>query len=127
MSLDPVTAALDLGGKLIERLFPDKAKRDLAKIALLDMQQSGDLQVITAQAGVITAEAQGDSWLQRSWRPLIMLMFGVIIGNNYLIVPLFGTPSAEIPPDMWDLLKLGLTGYIVGRSAEKGIKEWRGH
>ena len=125
MSLDPVTAALDLGGKLIDRLFPDKAKRDMAKIALLDMQQNGDLQVITAQAGVITAEAQGDSWLQRNWRPLIMLMFGVIIGNNYLIVPLFGTPSADIPPDMWDLLKLGLTGYIVGRSAEKGIKEWR--
>ena len=32
----------------------------------------------------------------------------------------------DIPPDMWDLLKIGLGGYVVGRSAEKGAKAWKG-
>jgi hypothetical protein len=55
-----------------------------------------------------------------------MLLFGVIIANNYLIVPIFRTPAADIPPDMWDLLKLGLGGYVVGRTVEKGLKTWKG-
>jgi len=41
-------------------------------------------------------------------------------------VPLFGGPKADIPPDMWDLLKLGIGGYVVGRSVEKGVKVWKG-
>ena len=31
----------------------------------------------------------------------------------------------EIPPDMWGLLKLGLSGYIVGRSGEKMVTAWK--
>lgn len=38
---------------------------------------------------------------------------------------IFNTPPADIPPDMWDLLKLGVGGYVVGRSAEKSIKTWK--
>jgi hypothetical protein len=80
---------------------------------------------LEAAAKIIVAEAQGESWLQRNWRPLLMVMFGVIIANNYLVVPLFNTPAALIPPDMWDLLKLGVGGYVVGRTVEKGLKTWK--
>ena len=47
------------------------------------------------------------------------------IANNYIIVPIFNTTPAEIPPDMWDLLKLGVGGYVVGRSVEKGVKTFK--
>jgi len=30
-------------------------------------------------------------------------------------------PVLEIPPDMWALLKIGLGGYVVGRSVEKTV------
>ena len=37
-----------------------------------------------------------------------------------------GSDGAEdIPPDMWDLLKLGVGGYVLGRSVEKGVKVWK--
>lgn len=55
---------------------------------------------------------------------MLMCLFGLIIANNYLIVPLLGTPMADIPPDMWELLKLGVGGYVIGRSVEKGVKVW---
>ena len=42
MALDPVSAALDIGGKLIDRLWPDPAQRDAAKVRLVELQQSGD-------------------------------------------------------------------------------------
>lgn len=81
-------------------------------------------------ASVIRAEAGSQSWLARNWRPGLMALFGVIIANNYILYPylsLFFTdaPMLDIPPDMWGLLKIGIGGYIVGRSTEKGIKVWR--
>lgn len=72
------------------------------------------------QASVVAAEAQG-SWLQRNWRPLTMLTFLVLtVLNqfNLLVVPL----SEEI----WDLFKVGLGGYIGGRSLEKVVKTMKG-
>ena len=56
--------------------------------------------------------------------------FVFIIANNYILYPylsLFFTeaPVLAIPPDMWDLLKIGLGGYVVGRSGEKMVKAWK--
>ena len=59
-----------------------------------------------------------------------MLVFVVIIANNYIIYPYLSlfwpeAPTLEIPPDMWGLLKIGLGGYVVGRSAEKAVTAWK--
>ena len=83
--------------------------------------------ILEQQASVVRAEAQGDSWLQKSWRPITMLVFVFIIANNYIVYPylsLFGVKATalNIPPNMWELLKIGLGGYVVGRSVEKSIK-----
>ena len=86
---------------------------------------------IEQKASIIRAEAQGDSWIQKSWRPITMLVFVFIIANNYILFPyisLFGgkATTLAIPPDMWSLLKIGLSGYVVGRSVEKSIKYYKG-
>lgn len=110
---------------LIDKAVEDKDAATGIKAKLQEMVLTGQMKEIEAAAAVIVAEAKGDSWLQRSWRPLLMCLFGTIVANNYLIVPLFGTPAAPIPPDMWDLLKLGIGGYVVGRSVEKGVRVWK--
>jgi len=56
MALDPVTALLDVGGKIIERLWPDPAQRDAAKLELFKLQQSGELAVMAAEADLQTAQ-----------------------------------------------------------------------
>ncbi len=110
---------------LIDKTVEDKDQASKIKANLQEMVLTGQMKEIEAAANIIQAEAQGESWLQRNWRPLLMCLFGLIIANNYLVVPLFGTPMADIPPDMWELLKLGVGGYVVGRSVEKGVKVWR--
>ena len=110
---------------LIDQAVEDKDEAARLKSKLQEMVLTGQIKEIEAAANVIVAEAKGDSWLQRSWRPLLMCLFGLIVANNYLVVPLFGTPVAEIPPDMWELLKLGVGGYVVGRSVEKGVRVWK--
>jgi hypothetical protein len=59
--------------------------------------------------------------MQRNWRPLVMLMFAYIIFHNYVLAPVFSVPKAEVPSDLWELIKIGLGGYVIGRSAEKII------
>ena len=76
---------------------------------------------LNAQAQTLTAEIKGESWLQRNWRPILMLTFTYIVAHNYILVPLFSLPSVEIPPAMWSLLEVGVGGYVVGRSVEKII------
>lgn len=110
---------------LIDQAVEDKDEAARLKTKLQTMVLEGQMKEIEAAAQIIVAEAQGDSWLQRSWRPLLMCLFGLIVANNYLVVPLFGTPAAEIPSDMWDLLKLGVGGYVIGRSVEKGVRVWK--
>lgn len=110
---------------VIDKAVEDKDQANAIKAKLNEMAVNGSMKELEAAAQIIVAEAQGDSWLQRNWRPLLMVLFGTIVANNYVVVPLFGTPAADIPPDMWDLLKLGVGGYVIGRSAEKGVKAWK--
>lgn len=110
---------------VIDKAVEDKDQAAKIKAKLQEMVLTGQMKEIEAAAQIIVAEAKSESWIARSWRPILMLLFGVIIANNYLVVPLFGTPAADIPPDMWDLLKLGVGGYVLGRSVEKGVKVWK--
>ena len=84
-----------------------------------------DVTLAGAQKEVIVAEAESASWIARNWRPLLMLTFTFIIAWNYIVAPIFSTPRAEIPESMWELLKLGVGGYILGRSGEKIATVWK--
>ena len=121
LALAPLLA---IGGKLIERLIPDPEARDKAKLELMRLDEQGELQAMQTSAGIITAEAQGESWIQRTWRPIMMLFFGALVGAYW-----FGyTPenlSDERVGDLFNLVQIGIGGYIVGRSAEKVTKVWK--
>lgn len=102
--------------KLQASLELTKASNDLTmKLAELDVEWA------KTQGDVITTEAKSESWITRNWRPITMLVFVFIVAFNYILSPLFSLQSLPIPPDMWELLKIGLGGYIIGRSAEKTI------
>jgi len=131
---------IEAGTGLIKSYFPpDLSPEQRAKLeqGLATVQKELTTKVIsyseneiTQRVSVIKAEANGESWLQRNWRPITMLTFVFIIANNYILFPyisLFGgtATALDIPPDMWSLLKLGLGGYVVGRSVEKSIKHFK--
>ena len=76
-----------------------------------------------AVAQIITAESQSGYWLASVWRPLLMVFFAILIGcywfgyvpENLLKPMLEGSGLSEI----FDLVKIGLMGYIPGRTIEK--------
>lgn len=125
-ALNPVTSIVTAASGILDKFIPsadDKAKAQLA-LAQLQAEEILKLAELDAtnaqtQAGVITAEAKSESWLTRNWRPITMMVFVFIIAFNYIVAPLFHLNALPIPVDMWDLLKLGIGGYVLGRSAEK--------
>lgn len=88
MSLDPVTAALDLGGKLIERFFPDPAQRDAAKLQLLTLQQNGELAQMTGQLDINKVEAASTNWFVAGWRPFAGWIGGIGLLYSVAIEPI---------------------------------------
>ncbi len=114
-----------VGGVIDNLTTSDKEKLD-AKLALVKIEQEFNLAVLTAdgatvreQAAVIKAEIASESWMARNWRPILMLTFTFIVAYNYVFAPMFSMTTLPIPQDMWQLLKLGIGGYVIGRSVEK--------
>jgi len=134
MALDPVTAALDLGGKLVERIFPDKAKQDEAKLELAKAAQDGRLKEFSIQMSAIIAEAQSsDPWTSRA-RPSFMyviyvvILLGLPMGVLSAFRPEMATQVANgfqawlgaVPDSLWTLFGAGYLGYTGARTWEKG-------
>jgi len=130
--LFPIVSTIPIIGKLLDGAFnvidqvvPDKDLAARLKSKLKSQDYSLLKTEIQNQANIVLAEVQGKSWLQRNWRPGLMVLFGYIIANNYIIAPMFGLTVLPIPPDMWQLLKIGIGGYTIGRSAEKVVERWK--
>ena len=102
---------------LLGKLIPDPQARADAQLKLLQMQQTGDLEELRAAGSVIMAEANGN-WLQRSWRPLMMLFFAGLVGARWFGYSAPNMSEAEVL-ELWAIVKLGIGGYTIGRSVEK--------
>ena len=111
-------AAIPLLGKVVERLIPDPDQAAKAKNQLVDMAVNGELDELAQRAGVIKAEAHGDGWLQRSWRPIVMLVFTALIVARWLG---WSAPdlSEAVELKLFSIVQVGLGGYIASRGIEK--------
>jgi hypothetical protein len=122
----------------IKSLFtgePTPEKQAEIKTKLIELESKAEeaaSQTLKLQTQIILAEVSGQSWLQRNWRPILMLAIVAIVVNNYILVPylgLFGVPATilDLPEKLWNLMTLGVGGYITGRTAEKvAEKAFRG-
>ncbi len=114
----------DAVDNVLGRFFEDKDQAAKAaqelRIAMLEHEQTAQ----ELARDVVVAEAKSEHWITSAWRPLVMLMFAVMIGNNFIIAPyldaVLGTSVMfDMPDQAWSLLSVGLGGYVVGRSGEK--------
>lgn len=135
MAFDPLSAALEIGGKVIDRLWPDPAQAQAAKVRLFEMQRTGELaqltadtQMTTAQAAINAAEATNTNAFVAGWRPFIGWTCGSAFAYKFVVMPLMVFALAaigrkiELPPlDISDLtpVLIGMLGLGAMRSYEK--------
>jgi len=91
-------------------------RNELTKIenAMAEKILEYESKMVEMQSNIIMSEAKGESWIQRSWRPITMLTFLALA-----VFDSFGWLPNKLAPEAWTLLQLGLGGYVIGRSAEK--------
>ncbi len=117
----------ELGGKIIERLFPDPAQKAAAELELLKMTQAGDLQTVLAQLEINAKEAAHPSLFVAGGRPFFLWIGGIGFGYAVILQPLLvwvarikGWPEPPIPDaDLLWVVVSGLLGISGLRSMEK--------
>lgn len=88
MALDPISAVLDIGGKLIDRLWPDPSQAAAAKLELIKLQQSGELAQIAGQLEINKIEAASSNVFVAGWRPFCGWVCGAALAYSYIGYPL---------------------------------------
>jgi hypothetical protein len=133
MALDPLTAVLDIGGKVIDKLWPDKEKADQAKLELYRMQQAGQLDEMKVQLSAIIADAQSaDPYTSRARPSFLYVVYVLLLWSIPMgILTIFNPDAADlftkgfrawlaaIPTEILQLFGVVMTGYVMGRSWEK--------
>lgn len=121
MGFPIIGGIIDKAMGVIDKAIPDKDLRNQIRANMLSEFLGYEATLVEQAGQTIRAEASGESWLQRNWRPLAMLNFlGLINAYWFDLTPEKITP--ELAVALLDLVKIGLGGYVVGRSAEKVAK-----
>ena len=110
--------------KTLDKVVDSKEEKEKIKAKIQEQAIAGEMKELSTAANIILAEAKSESWLARSWRPLLMMVAIIIIANNYLFVPyanaFFNVGIVlDLPDALWTLLTIGVGGYTLGRSGEK--------
>jgi hypothetical protein len=126
----PLTALLEVGGKLIDKLVPDPEAKAKAQMELAKMAQDGELakmandtKLFETEQNNLTQRMQEDmashSWLSKNIRPMTL----VYILVAYLLLAVLDASVLDIADSFVELLgqwgMLVMSFYFGGRTLEK--------
>jgi hypothetical protein len=116
-------------GKLLDRLIPDPRARDRAKLELLELQGTQEMEALKAQLSAILAEAgSADPWTSRARPSFLYVIYAIILwsipmGLIAAVAPAMARGIASgmnaylagIPDSLWALFGTGYLGYTAAR------------
>ena len=115
---------------LISEVITDKDKANELRAQLYAVEAAVSTKVIeyeekllSAQEAVIVAEAKGESWLQRNWRPITMMTFTALVVAKWMGLTVETGITEAVEIELMNLIQIGLGGYVVGRSVEKVVPQ----
>ena len=117
-------AIANLVGLAIDRAIPDKNEAERIKAPIIEKILNFTTEELKSATAIIVSEANGASWLQRNWRPLVMLWFAGLVGAHWLGFTPPNLPEAQVLA-LLGIVKVGLGGYVVGRSVEKAVAAYK--
>ena len=116
-----------IGGKvlnIVDDVVEDKDEANRLKFEIQRQLIENKSNELESAAKIVLAEAQG-GWLQRNWRPLLMVTFAGLVVAHW-----FGFTAPDIPESvqnsLLNIVMIGVGGYVVGRSGEKIADKFRG-
>ena len=124
---------------IIDKIIPDKAERDKAKLELLNLQGTQELQQVQTQLSAIIAEANSkDPWTSRARPSFLYVMYVMILWALPMGVLAAFQPQAAhdiagginaylngLPQPLYALFGTGYLGYTAARQwgKAKGVDQ----
>jgi hypothetical protein len=122
----PIGALIDIGGKILDKVFPDPAQAEQAKLKFLEMQQNGELAKLNADVAEshelterLKADMGSDSWLSKNIRPMV-LIFILMAYTGFAIASMFDFETRNNYVELlgnWGMVVMSF--YFGGRTFEK--------
>lgn len=114
---------------IIDKVIPDKAARERARIELLALQGSQEMQLVEARLSAIVAEAQSrDPWTSRARPAFLYVMYALILFAVPMGILAAFSPGAAravgegvtaylrgLPDELYALFGTGYLGYTAAR------------
>ena len=114
---------------IIDKVIPDKAAREKAKLELLRLEGTQELEVVRARLAAIVAEAQSaDPWTSRARPSFLYVMYVMILASLPMGLVAWLDPQAArdigggmtaylnaLPEPLYALFGTGYLGYTVAR------------
>ena len=142
MDFTGLGAIFNMGSKIIDKIWPDKAEAERAKIELFRLTQQGEFKELEAelekarmQIDVNVAEAQSGSNFRGGWRPFIGWVCGLGLLYAVLLKPLVtaviqasvpelrGVVMPAVETEALMTLLFGMLGLGGFRTYEKVVKK----
>lgn len=103
-----------------------KLKNEIDKIEFTVKEKMMDYEskLMENRTKLIEAETKNGNIFVQSWRPALMVIFAFLIMAKWLG---FSAPgiSEAVELELFAIVKLGLGGYVLGRSGEKIMKSYK--
>ena len=136
MSLDPLTALLDIGKTALDKFVPDPQAKAQAVLELEKLHAAGDSEQLSAQVQMVLAqcevnkiEAASTSIFVAGWRPFIGWVCGTALAYDFIIEPLlrfvagvmchYSGTFPTINTDALSTVLMGMLGLGAMRTIEK--------
>ena len=96
-------------GQIIDKIIPDPRARDAAKLELLKLEASREIDAVQAQLSAILAEAQSpDPWTSRARPAFLYVMYALLLWS----IPM--GLIAGVRPELAEAIARGITAYLNG-------------
>lgn len=122
----PLLPIISIIGGLLDKIIPDKAAAEKAKLELLATTTQSEMALAIEQVRVNMEEAKHPSLFVSGWRPYIGWVCGVALTYNFVVYPLllWGmalTDSALQPPALFED---SLMELVMGMLGLAGLRTW---
>lgn len=123
---------LDIGGKVFDRIIPDKAAAQKAKDELAAQFATQEFQLALGQIQINAEEAKSTNWFVAGWRPFVGWTCGVAYAYSFVILPfleffayLWGSPETVKQLAQLPHLDLGaMMPLLLGMLGLGGMRSW---
>lgn len=122
-----ITAIIASISGILARIIPDPDKRMQAEVEIQRALYANQSAIYDAMKSVMAADAASEGWATRNARPIVVFWcLGTI--SWVIISPMFGLQAATItaikavPGDLWNLVMVGIGGYILAKSVTDAVK-----